>query len=63
VLTLNDNVKGMFNDRRMAVREEQKAAESAVGFSCAWLFGWGSLANEVGCTDPTVELQDQRHAE
>jgi uncharacterized protein YdeI (BOF family) len=28
--TLNDNVKGMFNDRKMAVREEQKAAESAV---------------------------------
>ncbi|KAH8781307.1 hypothetical protein F5883DRAFT_539880 [Diaporthe sp. PMI_573] len=27
--TLNDNVKGMFNDRKMAVREEQKAAESA----------------------------------
>lgn len=31
LLTLNDNVKGMFNDRKMAVREEQKAAESAVG--------------------------------
>ncbi|OIW33491.1 hypothetical protein CONLIGDRAFT_628396 [Coniochaeta ligniaria NRRL 30616] len=30
VLTLNDAVKGMFNDRRMAVREEQKAAESAI---------------------------------
>jgi hypothetical protein len=30
VLTLNDTVKGMFNDRRMTVREEQKAAESAV---------------------------------
>jgi hypothetical protein len=30
ILTLNDTVKGMFNDRRMAVREEQKAAESAV---------------------------------
>jgi hypothetical protein len=32
VLTLNDNVRGMFDDRKMAVREEQKAAESAVGF-------------------------------
>lgn len=31
LLTLNDNVRGMFNDRKMAVREEQKAAESAVG--------------------------------
>lgn len=30
VLTLNDAVKGMFNDRSMAVREEQKAAESAI---------------------------------
>lgn len=30
VLTLNDTVKGMFNDRRMTVREEQKAAESSV---------------------------------
>lgn len=28
--TLNDNVRGMFNDRRMAVREEQKTADSAV---------------------------------
>jgi hypothetical protein len=28
--TLNDNVRGMFNDRKMAVREEQKNAESAV---------------------------------
>lgn len=30
LLTLKDDVKGMFNDRKMAVREEQKAAESAV---------------------------------
>ncbi|KAL8370831.1 hypothetical protein RB595_000937 [Gaeumannomyces hyphopodioides] len=30
LLTLNDSVKGMFNDRRMAVREEQKAAESVI---------------------------------
>lgn len=29
-LTLNDNVRGMFNDRKMAVREEQKSVESAV---------------------------------
>jgi hypothetical protein len=28
--TLNDTVRGMFNDRRMAVREEQKTADSAV---------------------------------
>lgn len=30
ILTLNDNVRGMFNDRKMAVREEQKAGESVV---------------------------------
>ncbi|KAJ9154769.1 MOZ protein represents a chromatin-associated acetyltransferase [Pleurostoma richardsiae] len=30
LLTLNDTVKGMFNDRKIAVREEQKAAESAI---------------------------------
>ncbi|KAH7170279.1 hypothetical protein EDB81DRAFT_159014 [Dactylonectria macrodidyma] len=29
-LTLNDNVRGMFNDRKMAVREEQKGVQSAV---------------------------------
>jgi len=30
LLTLNDTVRGMFNDRRMAVREEQKALESSI---------------------------------
>lgn len=30
VLTLNDNVRGMFNDRKIAVREEQKGVESTV---------------------------------
>lgn len=51
LLTLNDNVRGMFNDRKMAVREEQKKAEGTVSFepfysylssapeniSCVWL--------------------------
>jgi hypothetical protein len=32
LLTLTDSVRGMFNDRRMAVREEQKAVESRVCF-------------------------------
>jgi hypothetical protein len=31
-LNLNDSVRGMFNDRKMVVREEQKTAESAVCF-------------------------------
>lgn len=30
LLVLNDNVRGMFNDRKMAVREEQKKAEGTV---------------------------------
>ncbi|KAM0264753.1 hypothetical protein ACHAQJ_000578 [Trichoderma viride] len=30
LLTLNDNVRGLFNDRKMTVREEQKGAESAI---------------------------------
>ncbi|KAL2136116.1 hypothetical protein VTI74DRAFT_5339 [Chaetomium olivicolor] len=30
LLTLNDSVRGMFNDRRMVVREEQKAVESRI---------------------------------
>lgn len=32
LLTLTDSVRGMFNDRRMAVREEQKSLESRVRF-------------------------------
>ncbi|KAL2271529.1 hypothetical protein VTJ83DRAFT_900 [Remersonia thermophila] len=30
LVNLNDSVRGMFNDRRMAVREEQKAVESRI---------------------------------
>ncbi|KAI2638280.1 hypothetical protein GGS21DRAFT_465196 [Xylaria nigripes] len=30
IMTLKDNVKGMFNDRRMHVREEQRNRESAI---------------------------------
>jgi Protein of unknown function (DUF1640) len=30
LLTLNDHLKGIFNDRKMVVREEQKAVDSAV---------------------------------
>jgi len=46
--TLNDSVRGMFNDRRMAVREEQKAMESKVTFATV-LFGscW-----PLCCTNP-----------
>ena len=43
VLTLNDNVRGMFNDRKIAVREEQKAVESTVSFPrcCCSFHLWG----------------------
>jgi hypothetical protein len=34
LLTLNDTVRGIFNDRKMAVREEQRATESAVCAPC-----------------------------
>lgn len=37
LLTLNDNVRGMFNDRKMAVREEQKAVDSRVCFFAPFL--------------------------
>ena len=30
LLTLTDNVRGMFNDRRMTVREEQRSTEAAI---------------------------------
>jgi hypothetical protein len=47
LLTLNDTVRGMFNDRRMTVREEQKAVESRVCFfflnqPSFWLLVWCS---------------------
>lgn len=62
--TLNDNVKGMFNDRKMAVREEQKAAESAVSFDTPALNFW-SLYTDISnhTADPTDSLQDQRYAQ
>lgn len=38
IATLNDTVKGMYNDRKQAVREEQKAMDSAVS-PPAFFFG------------------------
>lgn len=40
VLTLNDNVRGLFNDRKMAVSEEQKVVQSAVSFLSAGYRAW-----------------------
>jgi hypothetical protein len=33
LLTLKDDLKGMFDDRKMAVRMEQRAIDSKVGMS------------------------------
>jgi len=33
LLTLRDDLKGVFDDRKMSVRQEQRAAESAVYYS------------------------------
>jgi hypothetical protein len=41
LLTLNDNVRGAFNDRKMTVREEQKGADSAVSCPVDPLLGGG----------------------
>jgi hypothetical protein len=55
LLTLKDELKGMFDDRKMAVRTEQRAMESAVCVSIPPL----PLRN---CTDrqsdPRIKLQD-----
>jgi len=37
LLTLKDELKGMFDDRKMAVRMEQRAMESAVCFPFSYL--------------------------
>lgn len=54
LLTLNDNVRGMFNDRKMAVREEQKAAESAVRSSST---NFGCLHERLFVADDFVQIQ------
>jgi hypothetical protein len=57
VLTLNDNVRGLFNDRKMAVSEEQKVVQSAVSF-LSWIRGMGMwLADSI--PGPANQLQDQ----
>jgi hypothetical protein len=61
LLTLKDDLKGMFDDRKMAVRMEQRAMESKV---CVlhdfFLSRKGDGANIV--TDPRVELPDYRRS-
>jgi hypothetical protein len=36
LLLLKDDVNGMFNDRKMTVRMEQRAMQSAVGLFCVY---------------------------
>lgn len=56
LLTLNDNVRGMFNDRKMAVREEQKAGESVVSNRRPPFLAQGYVLRQL---DPTNQLQNQ----
>lgn len=59
LLTLNDAVRGLFNDRNMAVREEQKSVESAVSLSV------GAILDHVNNlqSDPKNQLQDEYSAQ
>jgi hypothetical protein len=54
VSTLNDNVRGMFNDRKMVVREEQNVVESAVSEVDEFLW-WVIVDSDAGSTN---QLQD-----
>ena len=69
LLTLNDTVKGMFNDRRMAVREEQKTMDSRVRLvdrsqsQTANPHALLLICADMPCPrplDPKDSLQDQR---
>ena len=59
LLTLKDDLKGMFDDRRMSVRMEQRAMESSV--TCLRLKDPGYTAYQANSSaDPRIELQDHR---
>lgn len=50
---LKDELKGLFDDRKMAVRQEQRTMETKV-YLC--ILTWAMMANTV--TDPGTQLQD-----
>jgi hypothetical protein len=55
---LKDDLKGLFDDRKMAVRQEQRVKETMVFIS---IYGVRSLANPQ--TDPRARLQDHHCAQ
>lgn len=65
LMTLRDDVRGHFNDRKMAVREEQKRMDNAVILppSHVVLSKMGWTLKLTYLTDSTSELWDQRHAD
>lgn len=54
LLTLTDNTRGMFNDRKMAVREEQKSIDSAVSQNFLQLAI--STTSLIADVDPATQL-------
>ena len=52
LLTLKDDLKGMFDDRRMAVRMEQRTMESKVWHSILLVL----KDHELTITDPRIKL-------
>lgn len=55
---LKDELKGLFDDRKMAVRNEQRHMESLVRLAAAFISRHANM-----CADPTTGLQDHRGAE
>lgn len=53
LLTLKDDLKGMFNDRKMDVRMEQRSMESAVSICLDHLFYNSDIS-----ADPRTQLQN-----
>lgn len=58
LLSLKDDLKGMFDDRKMAVRQEQRAMESAVSSSSKQNNPRNPKPNVK--TDPRTQLQNHR---
>lgn len=59
LLTLKDDLKGMFDDRKMIVRQEQRTMETAVRLSSNLILSFFPNKN----IDPRTKLQNHRHAQ
>lgn len=62
-MTLKDDVKGMFNDRKMNVREEQRAMDSTVCLPSYYCLSPLLRLLTLSPPDPTAQPQDQRDAQ